>query len=252
MKKLVLIFILSFFIQNFSIAQKVNNFYFGLGYGASFAPLSGFNDVMRHYQSTRNAINPSLSDEGEALQNSISDLNVLIGPNFGFGYMFKPSFNFEFRYIARRNNRDSYVESSTGATIHRRIDFSSQSFGFGASKLFSSGKSDYIIGATFNWTQVKVNTSNSLSFEPVNQYHVGPTVFMKYIFSFSETSPFAIVINPYIQTHLNDIDYSDLNKSLNPNTAGRLDSDKTTGSRWYYGLEIQLNYFVFTGFNKEE
>lgn len=235
------------------LSQDFQSFSFGFGGNAAYAPLTGLNRVIQHYQDMRFVRFISDSPEDEYAINNISGINVLLGPSLSFGYSFKPQFNFEFKYLDRKHpgGITSQVRDINNNTIKRSIDFKSRTFGFGLSHLVVTGKNEYIIGGTMNFTQIAVDVTNVIKPQPVNTSQIGSTLFLKYIFNFSETSPFAIVIMPYFQYHFTDGDFSELNRILNPKTAGRLSAADVSGSRSYYGLELQLNYFVFTGFNKE-
>lgn len=232
-------------------SQNLQSWYFGLGVNAAYAPLQGLNTALNHYQNIRfEAAN--ISPENETWINNMSEVNVMIGPSISFGYMFKPEFNLEFRYMDRFNSRTSQVLNSAGSLITRDFDFKSRSFGFGLSRLFPAGKSDYIVGSTINMTWFSIDGTNISDPKPVNDTNFGATLFVKYIFNFSETSPFAIVINPYVQYHFTPIDFYRFNQAINPVTFRNVDSGDLKGARSYFGLELQLNYFVFTRFNREE
>jgi hypothetical protein len=232
-------------------SQNLQSWYFGLGANATYAPLQGLNTALNHYQNIRfDAAN--VSPENETWINNMSEVNVMIGPSISFGYMFKPEFNLEFRYLDRFNSRTSQVINSAGSVITRNFDFKSRSFGIGMSKLFAAGKSDYIVGSTFNMTWFSIDGTNIPDPNPTSDTNYGATVFLKYIFNFSEKSPFAIVINPYVQYHFTPIDFYRFNQVINPVTFRNVDSGDLKGARSYFGLELQLNYFVFTRFNREE
>ncbi len=238
------------FLSQLLNAQESQSYYFGIGVNASYAPLTGLNNVLRHYQNVRFE-SPAISPEGESWINNLSNINMLIGPSVSFGYMFKPEFNLEFRYMDRANSRTSQVLNNNGGIIKREFRVKSRTFGFGLSRLIATGKNDYIIGGTMNLTQFIVDGTNIANLQPINQSNFGATLFLKYIFTFSESSPFAIVINPFFQYHFTAIDFFDLNRVINPKTYTELSSDDLKGAKTYFGLEIQLNYFVFTGFKKE-
>lgn len=231
-------------------AQELKSYYFGIGVNASYAPLNGLNNVLRHYQNVRFE-EASISPEGESWINNLSDINLLVGPSISFGYMFKPEYNIEFRYLDRRNSRVSQVTNINGSIIKRELFAKSRSFGFGLSRLFATGRNDYIIGGTINVTHFVIDAINIKDPQPINQSNFGSTIFIKYIFNFSETSPFAIVINPFYQYHFTPIDFFELNRVMNPETFQSVSAEELKGARSYFGLEIQLNYFVFTGFKKE-
>lgn len=245
-----LILLILIFLSSISFGQDVQSYYIGLGANASYAPLQGLNNVFRHYQNVRNE-SAANSPEGETWINNLSDINVFIGPSISFGYMFKPAFNLEFRYMDRKNSRVSQVLNTNGSLIKRGFDVKSRTFGFGASRLFTTGKNEYIIGGTMNLTQFVIDGTNLRVPQPINQSNIGGMIFVKYIFTFSESSPFAVVINPYYQYHFTPVDFFQLNRVINPKTFRNLSSEDVRGARSYFGLEIQLNYFVFTGFKKE-
>jgi hypothetical protein len=246
------IVLLFFLFAGQANAQNTESYYFGIGLNATYAPLAGLNDAINHYQNVRFVNDPNQSPEGEKTINSISGINILLGPSISMGYMVKPDYNIEIRFMDRSSNsRTTQVQNTSGDVITRDFRVRSRSYGFGFSRLFATGNQDYIIGGTINYSRLSVEGTNLLDNAPINQSQFGATAFIKYIFNFSETSPFAIVINPFLQYHFVPVDFARFNEVLNPKTYQSLNSSDLKGARTYFGLEIQLNYFVFTRFNKE-
>ncbi len=246
--------IIGLLVISFFPMCHAQDIYLGAGYTASFWPLSGLNNVLTHYQEVRMNPDPSNSPEQE-YSSSVGDINLLGGLTASFGYLYKPETNLEVKYMNRRNTQwTSVVETASGESFNRNLSVNTNSFGFGISKLLLKSKRDHIIGGTVNFTSMRmeITEGNTSAKKTINESMIGVMGFMKFIFHLKPKSPLAISINPYAQINLIPADFSELNKTMNPNTSSQLSGSELRGGVLALGIEVQLVYFVYTSFNKGE
>jgi hypothetical protein len=241
-----------FFLARVTVQGQ--DIYFGAGYSVSYWPLKGLNNVIDQYEESRKYYPPSQNPEGESTS-STGSINLLSGFSASFGYLFKSDMNLEVKYMNRGSQQwTSQVITDKGGSFERAINVNTNSLGFGISKLFPGKKRDFIMGGTINFTNLSLDLSESSisDYGIVNQTMIGFMIFSKFIYKFGPKSPLGFSFNPYLHFNLTDVDFSQLNKAINPITYNQISSNEVQGARLNLGMEVQLVYFVYTKFNKGE
>ena len=232
-----------------------NEFFFGAGYNVSYWPLRGLNNVINHYESYRDPTKVPQDNLEEETSNYVGNINLLGGVSAAGGVSLSPDMNLEFKYLRRNHSGwSSRVVTTSNESFERRIEVRTNSYGFGASKFLGGGRQDYIFGGTLNMTQFNLDWSeaNMTRKDAVSQMMIGFTAFMKFIYKIKPGGHWGLAFIPYSQVHLNSVDFGEFNQLINPNSYQLLDPNDAIGSSLNFGIELQLNYFVFDQYYRGE
>ncbi|MCU0445583.1 MAG: hypothetical protein MUE85_11770 [Microscillaceae bacterium] len=245
MKKIIII-LLAWSICQLGYAQKNRSkgknedFYgkqcahLGLGWNYSALDLQGYNYALARFGETRNNTN------------LFSQLTNLQGPSVTLSFHGAKENKKFTRYLfevgfSGRWNRQKILDPNNNQDLTVKINASSAHLRIGTLPVHTTNF-DIGLGLGLDGMLVNVSTAQATNaLESIQQnIGLGASVFMPIYWTFGYNSNVALGIRPYYQYQFQTLDFSELNKKINPQTYANdpLEAQKARFSN--FGLEVQL------------
>ena len=244
MKKILAFLFISLFFISDAMPQKANFFLAG-GYNITKPNLDGLNFVTGRYNDTRTI-----------LTKNMEEFNSLGGFTVTAGVILNDIAMFDLTYI--RKTGDVFAEGVVNDTNFRRdlaVSMNSVNLSGGVIVL-SSNSIKTIIGASVDIGSVGTKTrvypldQSKPSYESTDDYVPNPISNMIFgLTPFAQVninpglSSFEIMIKPYYQFMINESDFKDVNRVLNPVTFTIDDPEQMVTRANNYGVEVKLSVF---------
>ena len=234
MKKLFIIFL---FVSMPSILY--GQVWITAGYGFSWLNSDGINHIIERYNSTRNYLSKDMEQPG-----AYSGFALNAGLNF-------ISIQMDVRYSSRSTQISS--EGTVGGTNFKReidVDYSIYGFGIG----FGSFDSNigYSIGVDIELISpgivTRIDPGIETEVDMAGQFATAVSPQFVLFVKLGDELPLAVSLRPYYTIGISDIDYSDLNKTINPNTYQNDTEEDQKSKVGGFGIELQFGLFTSLGF----
>jgi len=208
------------------------------GYGFSWLNTDGADFVVDKYNSTRNFLTKEMDKPG-----AFTGFGINGGLNF-VGVQMDVRYNF-------RSTQITSEGVVNGTNYKREIDMSFDSFGFGIGFGAFEDMIGYGIGATIEIISPEISTRITGSTETkvdVTSFStaVSPQVIL--MIKLSEDIPLGFTIRPYYTIGIDEIDYSELNETINPNTYGNDQVEDQVSKLKGFGIELQFGLITSLNF----
>jgi hypothetical protein len=233
MKKIyILLFVLS--LPSIASAQ----IWVTAGYGFSWLNTDGANFIIDRYNGTRNYLSKELDRPG-----AFTGFGINGGLNF-------VSIQMDVRY----NFRSTQLTSEgvvNGTNFKREIDMSFDSFGFGIGYGAFEDIIGYGIGATIEIIRPEISTKITGSSETevdVTSFSTAVSPHVILMIKLGKDIPIGFSVRPYYTIGLDEIDYSDLNKTINPATYENDQAENQISTLKGFGIELQFGLMTSLGF----
>lgn len=208
------------------------------GYGFSWLNTDGADFVIDHYNGARNYLSKELDKPG-----AFTGFGINGGLNF-----------FSIQMDVRYNSRSTQLTSEgvvNGTNFKREIDMSFDSFGLGFGYGAFEDMIGYSIGLTIDIISPEISTRITGSTETkvdITSFStaVSPQVIL--MIKLSEDIPLGFSIRPYYTIGFDEIDYSELNKTINPATYANDQADDQVSKLKGFGIELQFGLITSLGF----
>lgn len=208
------------------------------GYGFSWLNTDGADFVIDKYNSTRNFLSKEMDMPG-----AFTGFGINGGLNF-------VNIQMDVRY----NSRSTQLTSEgtvNGTNFKREIDMSFDSFGFGIGFGAFEGMIGYGIGATIEIISPEISTRITESPEmevDITTFSTAISPHVILMIKLSEDIPVGFTIRPYYTIGLDEIDYSGLNETINPNTYSNDPAEDQVSKVKGFGIEVQFGLITSLNF----
>lgn len=243
MKKIFAIFLISLFSITSANSQHAE-FYFSGGYNFSKPNLDGLNFVTKRYNDTRTI-----------LTKNMEEFDVLRGFSITAGVELNHIAMFDLTYIQKVG--ETYAQGVVNDTNFRRdlrVSMNSVNLGGGVI-VFSNKNFKTIVGTSVDigsvGTQTRVYPENETkpSYESTDDYVLSPTTntllgltpFLQFNIN-PGLSGFNFSIKPYYQFMINEADFRDANRVINPATFANDNPDEMISRPNNYGVELKVSF----------
>ena len=230
------IFILLIFLFLPSIASA--QIWVTAGYGFSWLNTDGADYIIDRYNSTRNYLTKELDKPG-----TFTGFGINGGLNF-------VNIQMDVRYTFRSTQLTSEGVVN-GTDFKREIDMSFDSFGFGIGYGAFEDMIGYGIGATIEIIRPAISTNINESSEmevDVTSFSTAVSPHAILMIKLGEEIPFGFTIRPYYMIGIDEIDYTELNKAINPATYSNDQTENQTSKLKGFGIELQFGLITSLGF----
>lgn len=226
-------------------SQGLINVYGGIGYNISTARIDALDYIISRYNETR----PWLSEKMQTPSN-------LSGLSFSLGF-YTSSILVDLEYVYKYSSTITAEGSSGDITQRRDLKVYGKSFNVGLNYIIGNSELLIMPGLSFDWNFMpvesriyNVNNTDPPAYEILSEdggtsfsnsaLMISPNVHIDY--SLSER--LYISLKPYYSIGVTEIDYSVLNKNLNPNTYENDPADKTSSKFSNFGILFKLKYLL--------
>ena len=234
MKKFLFIFLLSS-IPSILSAQV----WLTAGYGFSWLNSDGLNHIIDRYNSTRNYLSKDMEQPG-----AYSGFALNAGLNF-------ISIQMDVRYSSR-STQISSEGTVNGTKFKREIDTDYSIYGFG----IGFGSFDSNVGYSFGvdielifpGIVTRINPGVETEVDLASQFVTAVSPQFVLFVKLGDELPLAVSLRPYYTIGITDIDYKELNKTINPNTYQNDTEEDQKSKVGGFGIELQFGLFTSLGF----
>ena len=208
------------------------------GYGITWLNTDGADFIIDRYNSTRNYLTKELDKPG-----AFTGFGINGGLNF-------VNIQMDVRY----NFRSTQLTSEgvvNGTNFKREIDMSFDSFGFGIGYGAFEDMIGYGIGATIEIISPAISTKITESSEmevDVTSFSTAVSPHVILMIKLGKDIPLGFTIRSYYTIGIDEIDYSDLNKTINPATYSNDQTEDQVSTLKGFGIELQFGLITSLGF----
>lgn len=243
MKKILLITIF-IFTSSFAYSQFKADYYLAVGYNYN----SNFGDpldyIVDRYNETRTSI----------LSKQMNKASNFTGMSFSMGGYFS-NILFDIEYVYKYSSTMSAEAPSGGITQKRELKVFGKSLNLGFNYVL--GKNNFYampgFSLDFNFMPVEsriynINNTEPPAYEVISEsgggsfsnsvFMISPNVHLDYLMN----KNLCISFKPYYSFSIGELDYSQLNQTLNPNTYQNDPASETSSKIGYFGAVLKFKF----------